>query len=407
MRPSGERRTSSQDILRSPVFVAESDDEAVSPILQGRPLAPRHNSGHAGPSGSTPRRHGRRRSRATSNAQDGYFPSKRRHRDSNEYDSDGSPESPSSPVKETTLSKLAQYMGFGRDEAGDEEEGMLRRRSSSRSRRGSFASQGSYRPASEDSSGWGLSDEDDDWSDRPEGEEGYTSSLADDTSLPPQSRPGSPNLPLVPLPGDGIFGDPARGIEEEPKDFSSIAVPSRQTILLPDEDLSIRFTCYSTDPFRRFVWLVGCFLSLGILGLIGRWIPRTWVRFCGQETAFEDAKDGAWLVVETPYGDLHIVPVNVIPYPYPLTTVFPQAIIPGASGSRGTSIRGQTGVPVAPVHALDGEQPGGVGAAKDLMHDVERGNTTWEETMGYLKVMEYRYTKFALEPGTGRWAMIR
>lgn len=27
--------------------------------------------------------------------------------------------------------------------------------------------------------------------------------------------------------------------------------------------------------------------------------------------------------------------------------------------------------------------------------------------MGFLKVMEYRYTKFALEPGTGRWAMIR
>ena len=284
---------------------------------------------------------------------------------------------------------------------------MRRRRSSSRSRRGSFDSQRSYRSASEDSSGWGLSDEDDDYSDRPEGEEGYTSSLADDTSLPPQSRPGSPNLPLVPLPGDGIFGDPARGIEEEPKDFSSVAVPSRQTILLPDEDLSIRFTCYSTDAFRQFVWLVGCVLSLGILGLIGRWIPRTWVRFCGRETAFEEAKDGAWLVVETPYGDLHIVPINVIPYPYPLSTVFPQAIPPGGSSSRAASVRGHTSVPVAPVHAINGDQPGGVGAAKDLMHDVERGNTTWEETMGYLKVMEYRYTKFALEPGTGRWAMIR
>lgn len=27
--------------------------------------------------------------------------------------------------------------------------------------------------------------------------------------------------------------------------------------------------------------------------------------------------------------------------------------------------------------------------------------------MGFLKIMEYRYTRFALEPTTGRWAMIR
>ena len=56
---------------------------------------------------------------------------------------------------------------------------------------------------------------------------------------------------------------------------------------------------------------------------------------------------------------------------------------------------------------MNGEPEGGVGAAKDLTQDVERGKTTWEETMGFLKVMEYRYTRFALEPGTGRWAMIR
>lgn len=60
-----------------------------------------------------------------------------------------------------------------------------------------------------------------------------------------------------------------------------------------------------------------------------------------------------------------------------------------------------------PTHALDGEPAGGVGAAKDLTPDLEPGKTTWEETMGFLKIMEYRYTRFALEPGSGRWAMIR
>lgn len=79
--------------------------------------------------------------------------------------------------------------------------------------------------------------------------------------------------------------------------------------------------------------------------------------------------------------------------------------------SRDPSIRGAptaNGSPIQPpVHTINGEPDGGVGAAKDLTQDVERGKTTWEETMGFLKVMEYRYTRFALEPGNGRWAMIR
>lgn len=39
--------------------------------------------------------------------------------------------------------------------------------------------------------------------------------------------------------------------------------------------------------------------------------------------------------------------------------------------------------------------------------DLERGNVTWEETMGFLKVVEYRYTRFALDERVGRWAMVR
>lgn len=130
-----------------------------------------------------------------------------------------------------------------------------------------------------------------------------------------------------------------------------------------------------------------------------------------------------WLTEpQTPYGDLHIIPLQIVPYPYPLSTVFPQAVPPaGSISSRAASIRGQpqaqqpqagmsNGSPIPiqpPQHALPDQPAGGVGAAKDLLHDVEPGKTTWEETTGYLKVMEYRYTKFALEPGTGRWAMIR
>jgi cation-transporting ATPase 13A2 len=114
--------------------------------------------------------------------------------------------------------------------------------------------------------------------------------------------------------------------------------------------------------------------------------------------------------LQTPYGDLHVVPIDIIPYPYPLSTVFPQ-YAPPADQSQNPSIRrGQTGTASRssplPSHAINGA-PAGVGAAKDLLHDVERGNTSWEETMGFLKITEYRYTRFALDPATGRWAMIR
>jgi cation-transporting ATPase 13A2 len=105
------------------------------------------------------------------------------------------------------------------------------------------------------------------------------------------------------------------------------------------------------------------------------------------------------------------VPLQNVPYPYPLSTVFPQDV-PASISSRTPSLRGLSvmpnGSPIQPpIHAFNGESPGGVGAAKDLTQDVEQGKTTWEGTMGLLKIMEYRYTRFALEPGTGKWAMIR
>lgn len=297
------RARSSQDLLQSPasgVFIADSEEE-LSPTLEHRPLPPARVGSYQ-PAVSSPRRFDSKRKhrQSSTRGQDGYFDQRGR----SYRDEDDVAGSPSSPLKGNALSKIASYMGFGRqdgDEPGDEEEGLTRRRrSSTRSRRESFDSQDSrQRSPSPSSSGWGLSDEDDDFSDRPEGEEGYTSSLADDTSLPPQSRPGSPSLPLIPKTGDDIFGERGRLSEDmEPKDFASTTVPSRQTILLPDEDLSIRFTCYQTDPLRRILWLLGCVVSLGALGLVGRWIPRTWVRFCGKETAFDEAKEGAWLVVE-------------------------------------------------------------------------------------------------------------
>ncbi|GMK53976.1 hypothetical protein CspeluHIS016_0105620 [Cutaneotrichosporon spelunceum] len=234
---------------------------------------------------------------------------------------------------------------------------------------------------------WGYGGEDDD-----ELNEGYASSLADDTSLPPQSPPGSPRLPLVPVMGGDIFGQSTGQYDEEPKEFDESTEPSKQTVLLPDEDLSIRFTGYRTDTFRNIMWWIGCILTLGALALLGRWIPRMWVRFVGRETSFKEAKKGAWIVVETPYGDLHIVDMKIISYPHPISTVFPDmaSVPPSVLQSRAASRAGSRA-----------DTPTGTTG------DVEVGKTTWEEKTGQLKVMEYRYTRFALNPVTGKWCMVR
>lgn len=417
-RPSfgvGRHSGSRVNLLHSPtsaVFAPDSEDEGPGPSERGHAPV---SSGHSHAGGR--RKESRRQSRAVSNAQQSgsYFG----YRDERGEALDPGAEVASprqSPEDEAigpgrasnTFSRLATYMGFSGHRSPDEETGARHYRSDSRSRRGSMDSYASRQPTpSPSSSGesWGYEDED-------LGEDGqsYSSSLADDTSLPPQSRPHTPNLPLVPNSTDGIFGDPSGRFDVEPKDFASIAIPSRQTILLPDEDLSIRFTGYRTDAFRNILWWIGCIFTLGGLGLMGRWIPSTWVRFVGKETAFEDAKEGGWLMVETPFGDLHIVPLQVIPYPYPLSTVFPQHVATAVASRAGSVHNVATnGLGLAEVngHQLNGEPPGGIGGARELVHDIEQGKTTWEETTGFLKVMEYRYTKFALEPLTGRWHMIR
>ncbi len=217
------------------------------------------------------------------------------------------------------LPRIASAFGFGggKDHA-DEEMGRRRAHSGSRprSQRGSGSSArrsseyDSERATDEisdlDQSGserWGYTSNEDDAdtysqvSDRASGEAGYTSSLADDTSLPPQSRPSSPPIPL--LPADGIFGDPASQLHEIPLQiFPESTTLSQQTILLPDEDLTIRFTSYRTDALRNALWWVGCIITAGGLGLVGRWVPKVWIKWSGKETEFEKGGKGSWVVVE-------------------------------------------------------------------------------------------------------------
>jgi cation-transporting ATPase 13A2 len=300
-RPSMDYRRSQEGGMRSRSNTGNYS--AYSEDLDHRPSFGRHLSGRSG------------RSYRTENSQAVDAEEWSEHPDfANDDDRDNDEAGLRSPG---ILPRIASAFGFGR--LNDQpEEGLGRRRSRSiasrgggRSRRSSHASTRS-RGASDDASqymsdgteSWGYTSNEDDMdtsslvSERGEGgEDGYSSSLADDTSLPPNSRPSSPPIPL--LPSDGIFGDPHP--EQQNSLTSEYVGPDtayRQTILLPDEDLKIRFTGHVTNTFRSVIWFFGCVFSFGILGLVGRWVPTVWIRWVGKPTDFDQSKEGAWAVVE-------------------------------------------------------------------------------------------------------------
>lgn len=126
-----------------------------------------------------------------------------------------------------------------------------------------------------------------------EGDLGESSDM-DYGSLPPSPRGSLPNMAL-----DPIFGDTRIEMDAppEPPGPPPPGPPSRQTIFLPDEEITIRFIGYETIHWRQTLWRVGCIFTFGLLGLLGHWFPRLWLRWVAQEKAFKDSDDG-FIVVE-------------------------------------------------------------------------------------------------------------
>jgi hypothetical protein len=79
------------------------------------------------------------------------------------------------------------------------------------------------------------------------------------------------------------------------------------------------------------------------------------------------------------------VDINVIDYPYPLSTVFPQQApyfaprVPRRLAHRPGRLPGDGSTSRTPLNG-------------NSTPDLEQGKTTTEEKLGILRVMEYRYT---------------
>ena len=113
-------------------------------------------------------------------------------------------------------------------------------------------------------------------------------------SLPPSPTGSLPNIAL-----DPIFGDTRIDIDfgVDSLDPPPQGPPSRQQIYIADEDTTVRFIGYETRSLRQWLWRLGCVISFGLLGLLGHWFPRLWLRFVTREKAFKDSVNG-FVVVE-------------------------------------------------------------------------------------------------------------
>ncbi|KAF8893975.1 hypothetical protein BD779DRAFT_1504591 [Infundibulicybe gibba] len=201
-------------------------------------------------------------------------------------------------------------------------------------------------------------------------------------SDPPSPNSVSRGLPL--LSSDPIFGGEVRIDMEMP--FASLdppppGLPSRQTIYIADEDSTIRFVGYETIPWRLFVWRLGCCITLGLLALIGHWIPRFWLRWVAHEKAFKDSRDG-FVVVESAYRDITLFPLRTIEYPFHISTVFPSVTIDQAASI-------SQNLPSSPVNKPSGDYNDADGLLQKLL------------------IVDYRYSRFALDPRTGLFNMVR
>ncbi|KAG8678771.1 hypothetical protein FRC08_017525 [Ceratobasidium sp. 394] len=275
-------------------------------------------------------------------------------------------------------------------------------------------------------------------------------------SEPSASPPPSPtaSLPILTGGGDPFFGDARIDVSPPPSLYDDHAqLPeSRQNVYVADEDARLRLTGYTRVGWRNVLWHVAAVFSFGILALVGRWIPRMWLRFVAKEVPFTEA---TFVVVETEHSDFMLQPIQTIDYPYPLDTVFnpipssmnhtPGTITPfpdnpisaqaalAAIASRDPSIKSRApsingnanGTTKSAAPSINGTILGngngsglappanGNGVAPSPSSTLKPGPDTpkpgydGSALMGTLSFIDYRYTRFVLDPRTRQFTMLR
>lgn len=203
----------------------------------------------------------------------------------------------------SVFDNIAHLFGRGGGESSARRASFSRSISPSRrSRRSRLSDAGSdYALGSEDERDerWGYSSGEED-----DGSESHASRVSSPVASEVDfaSEPPSPTAPShLPLfSSDPIFGDEVRIEIDAPLeslDPPPPGPPSRQTIYVADEDVSLRFVGYEVILWRQRLWWALSVLTFGMLALLGHWLPRLWLRWVVREKAFKDLKHG-FVVIE-------------------------------------------------------------------------------------------------------------
>ena len=197
---------------------------------------------------------------------------------------------------------------------------------------------------------------------------------------------------------------------------------SRQQVYLTEEDTLIRFTGYKTLVGNQIIYSIVCCLTLGIVYLIGRWLPRFRLKYVCKEVEFEKAE---FIMIENQWGDLHKEKTTTIPFARPLATVFPHSSRePPSTQAEAQSIptinlppelvnksNATSKAPSARSSIVNGGTPanGAGGGAGDVpaTGGLPMLSGVQTEQLMDLTFFDYRYTRYALHPPSGRFRMIK
>ncbi|WFD35064.1 hypothetical protein MCUN1_001912 [Malassezia cuniculi] len=148
---------------------------------------------------------------------------------------------------------------------------------------------------------------------------------------------------------------------------------SKQQVYLADEDTLIHVIGYRTRYTRMLLYMVACVVSLGIVPLVFRWLPRLKLRHLYQEVDFVEAE---FVVVENQWGDMSIEQFSKMPFARPMSVVFPPSLTEPPS-----------------THAQTYNPPDEEPETSDELIDPV--------------LFTYRYMRFILHPPSGRFRMLK
>lgn len=176
----------------------------------------------------------------------------------------------------------------------------LHRTRSSSSRFSRAGSENAFFDSEEEEERWGYSSGEEDGSSQ-EHDQRSDNSYGSYPTSPASGNIGLPLLSVDPFFGDGEARLDMSAVPES--DPPHTGPPSRQMMVLPDEDSQFRFIGFEIIIWRNWIWRIATVLSFGVLGLMGHWFPSLWLRWVTQERAFIDISQG-FVVVEVSSASL-------------------------------------------------------------------------------------------------------